>query len=112
MIEDTEDEDRIEAKERARWWRDWWPLSRPEERRFLFSGRRQLQLWGLIAILAILVWLAVRDGWETISIASLIAAWIVYSLHHSFTAVLHEMHSVLDELYELNYQISGRRENF
>ena len=107
MIEDTEDEDRIEAEEHRRWRRE----SMREERR-LFSGRRQLQLWGLIAILAILVWLAVWEGYTTIYIASLIAVWIVYSLHHSFTAVLHEMHDVLRELRELNDQISGRRENF
>ncbi len=100
-------EDWIESKKRARLRR----ASTRERGRF-FSGRRQLELWGLIAVLAILVWLAVWEGWATTSIAALIAAWIVYSLHHSFTAVLHEMHGVLGELYELNDQITGRREDF
>ena len=34
-----------------------------------------------------------------------IAAWIVFSLHLSFTAILHE-------LYELNDQIAGRKDEF
>ncbi len=71
-----------------------------------------MEVWGLIAVLAFFVWGAVWEGWATISIAALIAAWIVYALHHSFTALLHEMHAVLGELYELNDQITGRRDEF
>ena len=104
----TEDREiRIESEERARWRR-----KSTRDERYFFSGRRQLEIWGLIVLLAVFVWAAVWDDWSTIPIFALVAAWIVYALHHSLTAVLHEMHDVLGELYELNDQITGRREQF
>ncbi len=66
---------------------------------------RVWQFWGLVAILAVGVGIAVWQDVAMIYITAGIAAWIVFSLHLSFTAILHE-------LYELNDQIAGRKDEF
>jgi len=67
--------------------------------------RRIWQVWFLVAVLAMGVGLAVWRDVATVYIMAGIAAWIVFSLHMSFTAVLHE-------LYELNDQLAGRKDEF
>ena len=74
------------------------------QERVVYSGR-VWQFWGLMAILAVGVGISVWQDVATVYIIAGIAAWIVYSLHLSFTAILHE-------LYELNDQIAGRKDEF
>ena len=74
------------------------------QERVVYSGR-VWQFWGLVAILAVGVGISVWRDVATIYIIAGIAAWIVFSLHLSFTAILHE-------LYELNDQIAGRKDEF
>ena len=71
----------------------------------LVKRERKHQFWGLIAILAIGVGIAVWRNVAAVYIFAGIAAWVVLSLHISFTAMLHE-------LYELNDQIAGRKDEF
>src|SRR3546814_1421735 len=66
---------------------------------------RVRQFWGLLAVLAVGVGIAVWQDIATVYIIAGIAAWTVLSLHLSFTAILHE-------LYELNDQIAGRKDEF
>lgn len=68
-------------------------------------GGRAWQFWGLVVILALGVGVSVWQDVATTYINAGIAAWIVFSLHLSFTAILHE-------LYELNDQIAGRKDEF
>ncbi len=74
------------------------------QERVVFGGRTW-QFWGLVAILAVGVGISVWRDVVTIYIIAGIAAWIVFSLHLSFTAILHE-------LFELNDQIAGRKDEF
>jgi len=74
------------------------------QERIAFSGR-VWQFWALAGVLAAGVGIAVWQDVPTIYIVAGIAAWIVFSLHLSFTAVLHE-------LMELNDQIAGRKDEF
>ncbi len=64
------------------------------QERIVYSGR-VWQFSGLVAIFAVGVGIAVWQDVAMIYIIAGIAAWIVFSLHLSFTAILHE-------LYELN----------
>ena len=74
------------------------------QERIVYSGRVWL-IWGLVAILAVGVGISDWRDVAMIYIIAGIAAWIVFSLHLSFTAILHE-------LYELNDQIAGRKDEF
>ena len=62
--------------------------------RSVYSGR-VWQFWGLVTVLAVGIGIAVWQDVAMNYIIAGIAAWIVFSLHLSFTAILHE-------LYELN----------
>lgn len=66
---------------------------------------RTKQIWLLVLILMIGVALAKWLEVPNVYVISGIAAWIVFSFHLSFTAVLHE-------LYELNDQLAGRKDEF
>lgn len=66
---------------------------------------RVWQVWSLIALLVVSVSVAGWQGVATMYVMAGIAAWIVFSLHLSFTAVLHE-------LFELNDQLAGRKDEF
>ncbi len=74
------------------------------QERIVFGGRAW-QFWGLVVILAAGVGVSVWQDVATMYIIAGIAVWIVFSLHLSFTAILHE-------LYELNDQIAGRKDEF
>ncbi len=74
------------------------------QERIVHSGRVG-QFWGLLAVLAVGVGVSEWLNVAMIYIITGIAAWIVFSLHLSFTQVLHEM-------YELNDQIAGRKDEF
>ena len=74
------------------------------QERIVYSGR-VWQLWFLIGVLAGGVGIAVWQDVATIYIIAGIAAWVAFSFHLSFTAILHE-------LYELNDQIAGRKDEF
>ena len=74
------------------------------QERVVYSSRAW-QIWALIAVLTVGVGVSVWQNVSMIYIVAGIAAWIVFSLHVSFTAILHE-------LYELNDQIAGRKDEF
>ena len=74
------------------------------QERVVYSSR-VWQIWALIAVLTVGVGVSVWQNVSMIYIVASIAAWIVFSLHISFTAILHE-------LYELNDQIAGRKDEF
>ena len=63
------------------------------QEQIVHSGR-VWQLWGLIAILAIGVGVAVWQDVSAIYIIAGIAAWVVLSFHFSFTAILHELYEL------------------
>ncbi len=63
------------------------------QERIVHSGRIW-QFWGLVAILAVGVGIAVWQDVAMIYIIAGIAAWIVLSLHLSFTAILHELNEL------------------
>ena len=74
------------------------------QEQIVYRGR-VWQVWFLIAILAAGVGISAWQGVAGIYIIAGIAAWVVFALHLNFTAVLHE-------LYELNDQIAGRKDEF
>ncbi len=67
--------------------------------------RRGLGFMIEVAILALGVSIAAWQEVATIFMIAGIAAWVALSIHRSFG-------SVLSELYELNDQIAGRRDEF
>ncbi len=66
---------------------------------------RVWQIWALVGFLALGVWLAVSFDVNGIYIIAGIVAWGVFAIHLSFTQALHE-------LYEINDQIAGRKDEF
>jgi hypothetical protein len=74
------------------------------QERIVYGGR-VWQFLGLAVILAVGVGVSVWLDVRTIYIIAGIAVWVVFSLHLSFTAIVHE-------LYELNDQIAGRKDEF
>ncbi len=74
------------------------------QERIVFRSR-VWQIWTLIGLLALGVWLADLFKVSTIFIMTGMVAWAVFAIHLSFTAVL-------NELYELNDQIAGRKDEF
>jgi hypothetical protein len=59
----------------------------------------------MIGLLGFGVWFSDSSNVKGLYIIAGIAAWMVFTIHMNFTAVLHE-------LYELNDQIAGRKDEF
>jgi len=74
------------------------------QERVVFGGR-VLVVWCLAVILAVGVGISTWQEVPMIYIVTGIAGWVVVSLHLSLTAILHE-------LYELNDQVAGRKDEF
>ncbi len=71
----------------------------------LVQRSRVWQIWVAIALLALGVWLAISFKVNEVIIMAGVVAWAVFITHVNFTQVLHE-------LYELNDQLAGRKDEF
>ena len=71
----------------------------------LVQRSRVWQIWAAIALLALGVWLAISFKVNELIIMTGVIAWAVFITHVNLTQVLHE-------LYELNDQLAGRKDEF
>ncbi len=69
---------------------------------------RLWQFAGLLTILVIGVGASVWQNVATIYIIAGIAAWVVFSLHLSLTGIV----VIVEQMYELNDQITGHKDEF
>ncbi len=71
----------------------------------LVNRSRVWQFWAAVGFLALGVWLALWKEISEVTIMTGVIAWAVFAIHLNFTQILHE-------LYEINDQLAGRKDEF